>query len=115
MTASRPEPADEGRHAPGDEPLWNESWYFDAISDDGSLGVYLRIGRLPNQGTCLYSACVTGPGRPSVMVVDSSAPLPDAADEAQVRRNPQPARRAPLPGSARALGGDGRGDRSGSR
>ena len=42
--------ADEGRHEPGPEALWNESWYFDAVSDDGALGVYVRLGRLPNQG-----------------------------------------------------------------
>ena len=30
----RPEPVDEGRHEPGSEDLWNESWYFDAVSDD---------------------------------------------------------------------------------
>jgi hypothetical protein len=84
--ALRPDPADEGLHDPGDEELWNESWYFDAVSDDGSLGVYVRLGRLVNQDTCLYTVCVTGPGRPSVMVVDSTAPLPDAGDPAQVVR-----------------------------
>ena len=42
--------ADEGRHEPGPEALWNESWYFDAVSDDAALGVYVRLGRLPNQG-----------------------------------------------------------------
>ena len=35
----------------------------------------------------MYSACVTGPGRPSVMVV-AEAPLPDAADDAQVVDGP---------------------------
>lgn len=81
--ALRPEPADEGRHAPGPEPLWNESWYFDAINDAGDLGVYVRLGRLPNQGVALYTACVCGPGRPSVMLVDPGVPLPDADDDAQ--------------------------------
>ena len=28
----RPAPEDEGRHEPGPEALWNESWYFDAVS-----------------------------------------------------------------------------------
>lgn len=79
-----PEPADEGRHAPGAEPMWNESWYFDAVSDAGDLGVYLRLGRLPNQDVALYTACVTGPGRPSIMLVDAGAPLPPADDDAQV-------------------------------
>ncbi len=79
----QPEPADEGCHEPGGEALWNESWYFDAVAADGSLGVYVRLGRLPNQGVALYTACVCGPGRPSVMLVDAAAPLPAASDERQ--------------------------------
>jgi hypothetical protein len=78
------DPADEGRHEPGPEALWNESWYFDAVGDDSSLGVYTRIGRVPNQGDCLYTACICGPGRPSIMLVDASAPLPPMDDDAQV-------------------------------
>jgi hypothetical protein len=79
----RPEPGDEGRHAAGPEPLWNESWYFDAVSDDETLGLYVRLGRLPNQGICLYTAAICGPGRPSVMVVDPRAPLPEFDDDSQ--------------------------------
>jgi hypothetical protein len=79
----RPGPADEGTHPPGPEPLWNESWYFDGISDDGSLGVYVRTGRVPNQDHCLFSAFVAGPGRPTVMLAHTSAPLPPAGDPAQ--------------------------------
>ena len=81
----RPEPEDEGTHAPGPEPMWNESWYFDAVSDDGELGLYTRIGRVPNQGTCLHTTCICGPDRPSIMLVDGSAPLPPIADETQHR------------------------------
>ena len=33
--------ADEGCHEPGDEPLWNESWYFD-VADTRR-----RAGRVP--------------------------------------------------------------------
>jgi hypothetical protein len=32
------DPVDEGRHEPGAEPLWNESWYFDFAAEDGSIG-----------------------------------------------------------------------------
>ena len=49
----RPAPHDEGRHAPGSEPLWNESWYFDAIARDGSIGAYVRVGLLPAAGRLL--------------------------------------------------------------
>ncbi|PTL58425.1 hypothetical protein [Paraconexibacter algicola] len=80
--APQPDAADEGRHAPGPEPLWNESWYFDAVSASGDLGVYARLGRLPNQGVALLTVCVTGPGRPSVMLA-REVPLPDADDDTQ--------------------------------
>ncbi len=79
----RPEAADEGRHPAGPEPLWNESWYFDAVSEDESLGLYVRLGRLPNQEVSLYTAAICGPGRPSIMLVDPRAPLPDFDDDSQ--------------------------------
>jgi hypothetical protein len=81
--ALRPDPEDEGCHDPGPEQLWNESWYFDAVGDDGDLGVYVRLGRLPNQGVALYTASVCGPGRPTLMLVEAAAPLPPAEDETQ--------------------------------
>jgi hypothetical protein len=84
--ALRPEPEDEGRHDPGPEALWNESWYFDAISDAGELGLYVRLGRVPNEDLCLYTACICGPGRPSIMLVDAAAPLPPSDDDAQAIR-----------------------------
>lgn len=79
----RPEPEDEGRHEPGTEPLWNESWYFDSISADGSIGVYHRLGRLPNSDACLLSTCIVRPGEPAIMLVDAAAPLPAADDDSQ--------------------------------
>src|SRR3954471_1115385 len=72
----RPDAADEGRHPPGPEELWNESWYFDAASADGSLGAYVRLGLYPRLGVAWYTAYVVGPGRPAVAVVDFAAPLP---------------------------------------
>jgi hypothetical protein len=79
-----PKPEDEGRHTPGSDALWNESWYADGVSADGSLGVYLRLGRMPNADRALYTAYVCGPDRPTVMLVDGKAPLPDQADDMQV-------------------------------
>jgi hypothetical protein len=75
--ALRPEPSDEGRHSPGPEPLWNESWYFDAVDATGSLGVYVRMGLHPNDGRCFYAASIVRPGHPTLMVVDEAAPLPE--------------------------------------
>ncbi len=79
----RPDAGDEGTHEPGSELLWNESWYFDGVSDTGDLGVYVRLGRLPNQNVALYTACVCGPGRESLMLVRPDAPLPRADDPSQ--------------------------------
>ncbi len=78
-----PSPTDEGSHAPGAETTWNESWYFDAVAEDGSLGVYVRIGRVPNQDLALYTAAIVAPGQPAILVFDDHAPLPAADDPAQ--------------------------------
>lgn len=72
----RVDPADEGRHDPGTEQVWNESWYFDAVSDDGTLGVYVRVGLVPNLARTVYTAYVVGADRRSVAVLDYAAPLP---------------------------------------
>ena len=72
----RPEPADEGRHDAGPEELWNESWYFDAVSDDETTGAYVRLGLYPNLGVSWITAIVCGPERPTAAVVDFAAPLP---------------------------------------
>jgi hypothetical protein len=71
----RPEPEDEGAHPPGNEELWNESWYFDAVSADGRTGLYVRLGRYPGLGVAWLTAFVCGEDRPSVGVIDFSAPL----------------------------------------
>jgi hypothetical protein len=78
--ALRPEPSDEGRHEPGPDELWNESWYFDAISEDQSLGVYMRLGLYPNLGVSWITGYVCGPAREPVALVDFEAPLPDGDD-----------------------------------
>ena len=74
---------DAGRHEPGPEPTWNESWYFDAVSDDGTLGLYTRLGRVPNQDMCIYTAAIVGPDRPAIMLVNYAAPLPAIDDQTQ--------------------------------
>jgi hypothetical protein len=68
--------ADEGRHEPGSEQLWSESWYFDFAAPDGSIGGWIRLGLYPNWGRAWYHAFVCGPGRPTVAVVDDEVPLP---------------------------------------
>lgn len=81
--ALQPEPDDEALHEPGPEASWNESVYLDAVSDDGDLGVYARIGRLPNQDASVISVCLCGPGRPSVMLAVDPAPMPDVGGASQ--------------------------------
>jgi hypothetical protein len=83
--ALRPQPAEEGRHAPGAEELWNESWYFDAVSDDGLLGIYTRLGLYPNLGVSWMTTFLCGPERPTVAIVDFAAPLP-AGEQLTVER-----------------------------
>ena len=54
------------------------------MSDDGDLGLYVRIGRVPNRAW----RCIPRPLRPGAArrrcVLDAAAPLPDADDQAQV-------------------------------
>ncbi|OZG27410.1 phosphotransferase [Williamsia sp. 1138] len=71
-----PEPTDEFAHTPGDEQLWNESWYFDVADAEAGVGAYVRIGVTPNQKSSWYTAMICGPGRPTVAVLDFDLPTP---------------------------------------
>ncbi len=75
----RPAAEDEQRHTAGGEQLWSESWYFDVIAPDASVGAYVRVGLYPNLGVCWYTALVCGPDRPTVAVIDFAAPLPEGS------------------------------------
>jgi hypothetical protein len=86
--------ADEHRHPPGDDPLWNESWYFDFVDvdppggnggDGAGLGGYVRIGLYPNLGRVWFWACVVRPGEPLVTVVDHTVPLPGRPTSLELR------------------------------
>jgi Ecdysteroid kinase-like family len=79
LPALRPAPSDEGRHPPGPEELWNESWYFDLVADDRAIGLWTRLGLYPKLGVAWMTALVCGPGRPTVALVDFAAPLPAGA------------------------------------
>jgi hypothetical protein len=78
--ALRPQAGEEARHEPGAEQLWNESWYFDAVSEDERSGVYVRLGLYPNLGVSWITAFVCGPGRETVALLDFEAPLPRGAE-----------------------------------
>ena len=79
------DPADEQTHPAGPELLWNESFYFDFTAADGSIGGYVRIGRYPNLGVIWYWACVVGPDRPLVTVIDNAVPFPSRYDSLELR------------------------------
>ena len=68
---------DEGRHAPGPEELWGESWYLDWAAPDASYGGYVRLGLYPNLATSWWWIALVGADRPSILVVDHSLPCPD--------------------------------------
>ena len=82
-----PDPKDEYRHAPDAEPLWNESYYMDWFSEDLSLGGYTRIGFYPNLDRIWYWACLVGPDRKLVTVIDHSVPLPRSDSSLEVRHD----------------------------
>ncbi|KUI38395.1 phosphotransferase [Mycobacterium sp. IS-1496] len=68
---------DEGSHRPGDEELWNESWYFDFADGAQDVGGWVRLGLYPNRNAAWVNALVCGPGMPTIGIVDFEAPLPD--------------------------------------
>ena len=70
------QPGDERRHPPGDEELWNESYYLDFVSGGGDLAGYVRIGLYPNLGVTWWTTMVVGEGRPLVASVAYDLPLP---------------------------------------
>ncbi|BBY61050.1 DUF7064 domain-containing protein [Mycolicibacterium sarraceniae] len=74
--ALTPDPADEGAHAPGDEALWNESWYWDFADLSQGVGGWIRLGLVPNQNVAWINALVCGPDMPTVALVNFEVPLP---------------------------------------
>ncbi len=74
LIAHRVDPADERRHAPGPEMLWNESYYLDFVSGDSSIGGYVRIGFYPNLGVTWWTTMIVGAGRPVVASVAYDLP-----------------------------------------
>jgi hypothetical protein len=73
------EAKDEGRHLPGTDLLWGESWYHDFAAADGSYGGYLRLGLYPNQEIAWYWVHLVRRGEPLVVVRDHAVPGPAGA------------------------------------
>ncbi|MHA3021920.1 DUF7064 domain-containing protein [Mycobacterium sp. BMJ-28] len=71
-----PDASDEGAHQPTDEPLWNESWYFDFADEAQGIGGWVRLGLYPNQQKAWVNALLCGPDMPTVAINDFEVPLP---------------------------------------
>jgi hypothetical protein len=69
------DPDDELLHTPGPEPLWNESYYLDFVTDEDAVAGYARIGRYPNLGVTWWTAALVGAGRPVVVSVAHHLPV----------------------------------------
>ncbi len=72
-------PEDEARHPAGSEQLWGESYYMDFVTDDASLGGYVRVGWYPTLGVVWFTVAVVEPGRPTIMVVSFDVPAGDGS------------------------------------
>jgi hypothetical protein len=86
------DPRDEARHQPGDIELWNESYYLDWFTEDGSSGGYVRVGFLPNisadgGGRVWYWACLVGEGQDLVTVIDHDVAMPRLEQSLEVRHD----------------------------
>jgi hypothetical protein len=72
----QPAADDEGAHAAGDEPLWNESWYADFVDPAQGFGGWVRLGLVPNQRVAWINGLLCGPDMPTTAIVDFEVPLP---------------------------------------
>ncbi|MGB6059039.1 MAG: hypothetical protein WBF71_12345 [Microthrixaceae bacterium] len=80
-------PIDEQRHVPDDSMLWNESYYMDWFSEDQALGGYVRIGFYPSMDRVWYWACLVGPDRSLITVIEHDVPMPRDAASLGVRHS----------------------------
>jgi hypothetical protein len=69
------DPADEQRHTPDDDRLWNESYYLDFVSARADVGGYVRIGLYPNLGVTWWTTMIVGPDRPIMASVSYDLPV----------------------------------------
>ncbi|CAJ1583008.1 phosphotransferase [[Mycobacterium] wendilense] len=72
----RPNDSDEFPHERTDEPMWNESWYFDFVDAAADLGGWIRLGLYPNEDHAWVNALLCGPNMPTVALNDFRAAVP---------------------------------------
>jgi hypothetical protein len=85
LAAHAVDATDEGRHEPGTDRWWSESWYLDFVADGGSIAGYVRLGLYPNQGVAWWTVAVVGPDRDLVEAVDLTLPVPESFSPADGR------------------------------
>jgi hypothetical protein len=68
--------ADEAPHPAAADRLWNESYYLDFVTADGTMGGYVRLGLYPGWDRAWYWACLVRDGQPAITIVDHEVPLP---------------------------------------
>ncbi|MET0701506.1 MAG: phosphotransferase [Mycobacterium sp.] len=78
-TPLQPEEADETSHAPTDEPLWSESWYWDFVDPTQGVGGWIRLGLIPNQNTAWVQALLCGPDMPTIAINEFEVTPPEDA------------------------------------
>ena len=71
-----PDAADEGSHEPTEEPMWNESWYFDFADAGQDIGGWVRLGLIPNQNNAWINVLLAGPDIPTIALNDFHVALP---------------------------------------
>ena len=70
-------PETDRRHAPDPkDPIWGESWYFNALDPKHDLAIFLRVGLQGNAGTATASVLVTLGGREVFSRLHYNQPLP---------------------------------------
>lgn len=69
------DPSDEYRHVPGAEPLWNESYYLDFVTEEDGIAGYARIGLYPNLGVTWWTTMLVGADRPTVASLAFDLPV----------------------------------------
>ena len=75
LTKHHVDPADEQRHAPGSELLWNESYYLDFVAADAAIAGYARIGLYPNLGVTWWTTTIVGADRPLAASIAYDLPV----------------------------------------
>ncbi|KAJ7218402.1 kinase-like domain-containing protein [Mycena pura] len=71
-TPLQPEPHDELPHPVQENKYWSESWYFDFVDEAQGIAGWVRLGLTPNLKRNWYTALVSRPGKPLLLLVKRS-------------------------------------------